>query len=110
PPKEKIPFPPAEGDGPLQVRKTGPVEAGLHGTISCRIEVRNIGKEPLRDVAVENTLPEGLFLLKSKEDRSDLLAPQGTNPLIWKLGTLNPGQVRTIELDLSSDKALGKLT
>jgi uncharacterized repeat protein (TIGR01451 family) len=84
------------GRATLQVGLTGPRSAPLFDAVAFRIVVTNHGDAPARDVVVTNQLPDGMTYLNSKPSTG------GDNPLTWKLGTLAPGQTRTIEYDVSA--------
>jgi hypothetical protein len=70
----------------LDVAGTGP--AVVHTPATLRMTVTNPGTSPVRDVALETLLPDGL----EHSHGSDLMRP---------LGVLEPGQSRTITLNVT---------
>jgi uncharacterized repeat protein (TIGR01451 family) len=88
----------------LQLRKTGPTEAPRYDMLTFKIEVRNSGRTTLRNVVLEETLPEGLIFSNSKPPTSG-----GSNTLVWKLDTLAPGAARVVEYTAVPEK-VGTLT
>lgn len=87
----------------VQVKKSGPVEAAKYDPLKFRIEVSNTGRAVAKNVVVEETLPAGLDYSNSNPSTS------GDNPLVWKLGDLEPGKTRSIEYD-AIPSAVGPLT
>jgi uncharacterized repeat protein (TIGR01451 family) len=80
----------------LGVRKVGPQQAGLNEIVTFQIIVTNGGAVPVSNVSVVDKLGEGL------EHAS------GKNTLAWNLGTLGPGESRTVDYQVTARK-LGKL-
>jgi uncharacterized repeat protein (TIGR01451 family) len=75
----------------LVVRKTGPTEAAVGETLTFRITVTNAGAAEAADVVLVEKLQQGwqyggVPVEKGKE-----------RDLTWRLGTLAPGQDRTVE-------------
>jgi uncharacterized repeat protein (TIGR01451 family) len=87
----------------LQIRKAGPSQAFLYDEISFRLDVTNAGRAPATNVVVTDTLPDGWEFFESKPETN------GPNPLVWKLGTLRPGETRRIDYKVTL-KAAGRLT
>jgi uncharacterized repeat protein (TIGR01451 family) len=77
-----------------------PQEAKLPDPIPLRLEVTNAGPLPARNVVLKNELPEGLVYGDSKPPLSG-----SEKPLTWKLGTIEPGQTRRVELQVIPTKA-----
>jgi uncharacterized repeat protein (TIGR01451 family) len=76
----------------LALSKRGPAEALLYDSLTYRLVVTNTGSAPAVRVSLTDTLPEGL-------EPTD-----GKNPLNWDLGTLPPGQSRTVEYQVIAKK------
>jgi uncharacterized repeat protein (TIGR01451 family) len=77
----------------LTLTKTGPAQALLYDVLTYRLTVTNGTSTPAAGVALTDTLPEGL-------------EPAGAKaPLHWNLGTLEPGQTRTVEYQAIAKKA-----
>lgn len=70
------------------IKKCGPACACLYCPITYRIDVCNSGSAPAYDVVVQDTIPEGLS------------HASGYSCLSYNLGTLCPGDSRTIYVDL----------
>jgi len=81
----------------LTIAKRGPVRAAVNDALTYRIDIRNTGGIEASSVVVTDTLPDGLEAVGTK------------NPLTWELGTLQPGQSRTVEYQALARKA-GVLT
>jgi uncharacterized repeat protein (TIGR01451 family) len=78
----------------LDLRRSGPREGAVNDMLKFKLEVRNTGRSPARNVVVEETLPAGLEYSNSKPSTTG-----DKNPLVWNLGTLAPGAVRVVEYD-----------
>jgi uncharacterized repeat protein (TIGR01451 family) len=77
----------------LSLRIVAPPQAVLPDPIALRLEVTNTGSMPAKDVVLKDELPDGLVYGSSKP------ALKGSEkPLVWKLGTLMPGETRSVEL------------
>jgi uncharacterized repeat protein (TIGR01451 family) len=83
----------------IAIRKTGPPQAAVGDTLKYTIEVRNPGSVPSKEVTVTDQLGEGLAFLGSTPQ-----AAVAGGRLEWRLGDLQAGQARTIELQLRADK------
>ncbi len=78
----------------LRVRKEGPDRAVLYDSVGFRLEVMNTGTADANDVTLADVLPAGL-------------EPVGkAGP--WKLGTIPPGERRTVEYQVVA-KAPGRI-
>jgi uncharacterized repeat protein (TIGR01451 family) len=77
----------------LGLRIIVPPRAVLPDPIALRLEVTNTGSMPAKDVVLKDELPDGLVFGKSNPELKG-----AEKPLIWKLGTLMPGQTRRVEL------------
>jgi uncharacterized repeat protein (TIGR01451 family) len=79
----------------LSVSKTGPERAVLYDSLSYQLALTNTGEAPLRNLLLTDILPSGM------EHES------GKNRLSWILGTLEPGETRSIKYKVIA-KAAGK--
>jgi uncharacterized repeat protein (TIGR01451 family) len=77
----------------LVLAKQGPAQALLYDALTYRLTVTNRGSTPAAGVKVTDTLPAGLEPVGNK------------SPLTWDLGTLAPGQVRTLEYQAAARQA-----
>lgn len=84
--------------GRLQLRKIGPTTALQFDVGKFQLEVRNLGKTPVREVVVTDVLPKGADFSNSNP------ATKGDNPLVWNLGELAPGQVKRIDYEVIFQK------
>jgi uncharacterized repeat protein (TIGR01451 family) len=80
----------------LKLRKSGPGQAVLQDTLNYQLTVTNTGDAEATGVKVTDTLPPGLE------------AVGGKNPLTWDIGTLAPGQSKSVEYQAAA-KASGRL-
>jgi uncharacterized repeat protein (TIGR01451 family) len=69
----------------LRVRKCGPGQAQAGFTLTFEIAVSNHGPVPISNVSIIDKLPEGM------EHAS------GKNTLTWHIGTLQPGECRSVQ-------------
>ncbi len=92
PPAAAAPPPPAPAAVTLNLVKRGPKRAALFDPLSYQLTVTNSGPATASGVTVTDTLPEGL-------------EATGKGPLTWSLGTLAPGQRRTVEYEAIAKKA-----
>jgi len=84
----------------IAIRKTGPAQATVGDTLNYRIEVRNPGSQPSREVTVTDQLADGLSYLGSTPQAG----VRAGGLLEWRLGDLPAGQARSIEVQLRADK------
>jgi uncharacterized repeat protein (TIGR01451 family) len=75
----------------LRVRLIGPTQLLLNDSKYFSVEVTNAGQRNATNVVLTNTLPDGLLFQNSTP------STPGNNPLIWNLGTLAPGQAKTVK-------------
>ncbi len=89
------------------LRMTGPSQASVGVTASYRIDVTNSGGQPATGVVVSDPLPEGISYLQSNPaaERGVAAAANASSSLQWTLGTLQPGETRSIQLDVRPDRA-----
>ncbi len=83
----------------IAVRKTGPAVATVGATVTYRIEVSNPGDLPANDVLLTDAVPAGLAYLSSR--------PEGEaagRSVRWRLGTLEAGASRSVEVDFRADR------
>ncbi len=86
-------------ESPLQLRTSGPPSVLVGDTFTLVTEVTHTGNAPLEEVTLTQTLPSGAEFLSSKPSTT------GESPLIWKLGKLQAGEMKRIEIQLVSKKA-----
>jgi len=80
----------------LLIQKIAPDEVQVGVPAVFRIHVVNSGKVPAHDVEIYDTVPRGTKLL----DTSPRATVAANGQLIWKLGTLNPGDEASVEVSL----------
>jgi uncharacterized repeat protein (TIGR01451 family) len=83
----------------VSIRKTGPPQASVGDTLKYTIEVRNPGSVTSKEVTVTDQLGDGLTYLGSTPE-----ANVSAGRLEWRLGDLQAGQGRSIEVQLRADK------
>lgn len=79
----------------LSIDKVAPQSAALGQPMVYTIRVRNDGTIPAHQVVVEDRVPRGVQL-DGTNPRAEL--SEKTKTLLWKLGTLEPGQERSISV------------
>jgi uncharacterized repeat protein (TIGR01451 family) len=82
----------------LTLRVAGPSEATVGSTAGYRIEIANPGGVVANDVIVTLSPLMGAALLKSSP------APDSTSPLVWRLGPVAAGEMKTISFDARVDQ------
>lgn len=80
----------------IGLRKEGPAQAILYDALTYRLTVTNTGGVEVSGVVLTDPLPDGLE------------SADGKKALTWELGTLAPGQCRTVEYQAVAKKT-GKL-
>ncbi len=80
----------------LSLRKTGPSQAVLYDALSYQLTVTNTGTAAATNVVLTDTLPAGLE------------HAGGKNLFTWDLGSLAPGQSRSVDYQVIA-KAVGRL-
>ena len=87
--------------GALALTKTGPSAAIAGQVITYRLRVRNSSSVPVTSVVLRDVLPAGMTLVSR---------PAGTTikngTVVWQLGTLAPGQRRSISLQVRINRAI----
>lgn len=91
---EGLPIPKTTGQ--LTVMKIAPARQGMGTPILYSITVTNSGKLPLKDVEVNDMFPpNAVFVQGSADNQGQLAGPEGKK-MVWRLGTMLPGEVRTV--------------
>ncbi len=79
----------------LVLQKSAPNEIQVGKACTFTIRVRNVGQRPADNVIVSDQVPRGTrFLSASPQVESS------DGSLVWQLGTLSPGEERTMEIKL----------
>jgi uncharacterized repeat protein (TIGR01451 family) len=83
----------------LDMKKTGPAQGVLDDPMTYKIIVKNPGKVPVTDTQIVNTLAEGLEYIQETAKGAVPASKTGpaSNQRTWTLGTLAPGESRTLE-------------
>jgi uncharacterized repeat protein (TIGR01451 family) len=92
----------------LSIDKVAPQAAVLGQPMVYTIRVRNVGSIPAHQVVVEDRVPRGVQL-DGTNPRAEM--SEKTKTLIWKLGTLESGQERTISVRVvpTTEGAIGSV-
>src|SRR5206468_11763206 len=80
----------------VTIEKTAPVEIQIGKPAQFEIHVKNDGAIPAHDVEVHDEVPHGTRLTGTTPKAE--LGQDGT--VIWVLGTLKPGEGRTLTIEL----------
>jgi uncharacterized repeat protein (TIGR01451 family) len=91
--------PPAPTATRLRITKTGPKLVKAGGTATFTVVVRNVGPVPATVVQMADCIPTGLSL-RGKLTKGKLLKGR----LVWRFGTLQPGQSRTVRIRYRVDR------
>lgn len=91
---ESLPVPKTTGQ--LSVLKIAPAKQGMGIPILYSITVTNTGRIPLRDVALSDTFPPNSVYVQNSADNNGQLQGPESKKMLWKLGTMLPGEVRTV--------------
>lgn len=78
---------------------TGPSQAAVGATLTYRVDVRNPGNSPISGAVATIQPPQGLTLTGSTPQ------PDAPGTLRFNVGSLAPGESRTISLDYRADQA-----
>jgi uncharacterized repeat protein (TIGR01451 family) len=81
----------------LQIEKDAPPKAVLNQPLVYNIRVRNVGRTTAHQVIVEDSVPRG-SMLKGTIPEAEL--DPADKHLIWRIGTLNPGEDRLIRVQI----------
>jgi uncharacterized repeat protein (TIGR01451 family) len=87
----------------LSLRKTGPAQAAVNERLTFRITVTNPGSTEAREVTLSDLLDPGLHYARQPPDD-----PTKRQELKWDLGTLAPGQSRTVSYE-AVPRVMGRL-
>jgi len=80
----------------LTIQKTGPPAIQVGKVAAFRVTVRNTGRVPAHQVEVRDQVPKGTRLISTNPRAS-----RGTtDELVWALGTLQPGDESSVEIQL----------
>jgi len=80
----------------LTIQKTGPPAIQVGKVAAFRVTVRNTGRVPAHQVEVRDQVPKGTRLIGTNPRAS-----RGTTEeLVWALGTLQPGDESSVEIQL----------
>ena len=83
----------------IKITKTGPKEQFFNKKAKYVITVKNTEDSPLHDIVVTDTIPSETRLLSAPGGKV-----QG-NTIVWKIAKLDPGQIKSFSLILTSSKA-----
>lgn len=81
----------------LVLQKFAPPEIQIGKPAKFVIKVRNVGQRPAEDVTVEDSVPQGTEFVAATPQAERT----GPGILRWQLGTLSPGEERTVEVELT---------
>jgi uncharacterized repeat protein (TIGR01451 family) len=84
----------------LEIEAQAAADWLLDRPLVCTLKVRNSGDGDARHARVEVTLPEGLQYVGGSEG-----VTASTGSVGWDLGTLAPGQERSLEIKVTSSRA-----
>jgi len=82
----------------LKVTKTGPDKRYVGRPLEYQVTVANTGDTAARDTMLIDTLPAGASVQNISDQGS-----QSGNQVTWNLGTLEPGQSRTVSMTLRAE-------
>jgi uncharacterized repeat protein (TIGR01451 family) len=102
-PAPAIPAPPP-AQPQLGLRKVGPAQALLYKAMMYELVVTNSGTSPATDVVLTDTLPKGMGYLSTAQP-DEPAYDKDMHKLTWKLGTLAPGQSRTLKYQVNGREA-----
>ena len=80
----------------LELTKSGPEQDYIGVPLEYQITVTNVGDAPARDVIVEERLADGATFIRADNNGR----PDGGR-VTWNLGTLAPGESRTVNMEMS---------
>jgi len=80
----------------LTIEKTAPKEIQVGKPAIFRVTVRNVGRTPAGEVEIRDQIPKGTRLAGTTPQAER--GPRGD--LVWKLGTLRPGEEAAVEMQL----------
>ena len=79
------------------IQKFSPQEIQVNQTADFEIKIRNVGRVAVDDVLVVDRVPDGARFIDANPKPT---SQSRTGELQWQLGTMNPGQERTVLLQL----------
>lgn len=91
---ESLPIPKAAGQ--LTVLKLAPAKQGMGTPILYSITVTNSGKVPLREVELLDIFPANAVYVQNSADNNGQMQGPESKKMIWRLGTMLPGETRTV--------------
>lgn len=80
----------------LAIQKFAPAEVQVGKACKFLVKIRNDGQRPALDVVVRDQVPAGARLMATSPQADT----SGAN-LSWTIGTLEPGEERTLEMELT---------
>lgn len=87
-------------DGPqspaMAIEKIAPSEIQIGKPAKFDIKVRNVGQASAENVVVRDIVPQGTRLIETAPHATE----QGDGSLVWQLGTMRPGEEKTVSLQL----------
>ena len=78
------------------IQKFSPKEIQVNQTADFEFKIRNVGRVAVEDVLIVDQVPDGARFV----DANPATSPSRTGELQWQLGTMKPGEERTILLQL----------
>jgi len=89
----------------LSITKTAPADRKSGRPLPYEITVTNVGSTDARGVVVTDAIPNGASFTSASDGG---MCPSGTQ-VVWNLGTLAPGQSRTVTLQLVATMVQGTI-
>ncbi len=86
----------------IAIEKIAPPEIQVNQVAAFSIVVRNTGRVPAEDVTVHDQVPSNTQFVNATPQPT---ANASSNHLMWQLGTLKPGEEKTIQLNLRPTRA-----
>ncbi len=83
----------------LKIEKRGPPEARVGQPCRFVVTVRNTGNQTAENVMLRDEVPAGARLIETVPTAS-----QEAGQIVWQLGTLAPGEQRSVELRVSPER------
>ncbi len=85
--------------GVLEVRKTGPATVGLGADAAYTIQALSAGTGASTEVRLVDTIPAGMSFVSADRDSS-----MDGNQVVFELGTLDAGNVATVQIVLRAEE------
>ena len=89
-------LPPPKTTGQLTVLKIAPARQGMGTPILYSITVTNSGRVPLREVELNDLFPANAVYVQNSADSGGQPASPEGKKMLWRLGAMLPGEVRTV--------------